>query len=80
MSKLVGISGVSGCGCDGVGKVYTVSTAEIPGVTTGAKAQLDLPVQEIAADVMAATRVERLAVTAGLAAVLIGGLWLVTKK
>lgn len=80
MSKLVGISGVSGCGCNGVGKVYTLTAEEVPGITPGFKNKFDIPVQEIAADVMAATRVERLAVTAGLAAVLIGGLWLVTKK
>jgi len=80
MSKLVGISGVSGCGCQGVGNTYAVTLQEGTDPAAKRAMQLDLPMAQMSADVMAATRIERLAITGGLAVLVIGGMWLATRK
>ena len=87
MSKIVGISGVSGCsGCQGVGKMYnfSYSNPDLPAVpgqpTPKLKMDVDVPVEAISADVLAATRTERLLVSAGTAVVVLGGVYLIVSQ
>lgn len=88
MGKLVGINGYDpalpsayqgramggGCGCGGgIGKVYDFKVG--PNA-----APVDVPLEAMAQDLMASTRLERIAITAGLAVVLIGGMYFIGKR
>jgi hypothetical protein len=74
-----------GCGCGGgMGAVYPfiIGRPGNGGVSpeNDQKVAIDIPTDKIVADLMLHSRIERIAITAGLAAVLIGGMYFLGKR
>ena len=87
--RALGVRGCAGCaghgvGSSGLGKLYTFSTQpfQVPGGTTipASSMQIDIPIEQMAADASASSRLERWGMTAAASVAIILGMWLVVGK